>query len=416
MADPQPAGGGGAPKVDFVATRFGSIVILTMLVALGQMSMGLYLPSMPSMASTLGTEIGLVQLTLTVFIAGFAVSQLVWGPMSDRFGRRPTVLIGLTVFALAGFACSFAETVEQLIALRFLQAVGACSGQVISRAIVRDTTEGAVTARVMSYIALAMSLSPAITPSLGGFLEETFGWRANFLALGGVGVVLVVFVLFRLPETNRHKQHDALMFRPMLRNYGYLLRDRTYLGYILSVGLIFGCLLSYQTGSPFVLMEGLGWSPREYGLLILFNVVGFLGGTLVNTRVGRRVGVPGMVVYGSWVIGFSGVLMVAPPLLGHISTVAVIVPMVVFLFGMGIALPNAFTGALAGFPRIAGSAAAMMGFTQMGVAMLASLIISRIDGDVHLVMGAVFAACAIGCVVVQHFLVGKPAETNGETT
>lgn len=365
------------------------------------------------MADTLGSEIGLVQLTLTVFIAGFAVSQLVWGPMSDRYGRRPTVLIGLTVFAVAGFACSFAQTVEQLIALRFVQAVGACSGQVISRAIVRDTTEGAATARVMSYIALAMSLSPAVTPSLGGFLEETFGWRANFVALGSIGAMLLAFVLVRLPETNRHKQPDALMFMPMLRNYGYLLRDRTYLGYILSVGLIFGCLLSYQTGSPFVLMEGLGWSPREYGLLILFNVVGFLGGTLVNTRIGARVGVPGMVVYGSWVIGVSGVLMVAPPLLGHISTVVVILPMVVFLFGMGIALPNAFTGALAGFTRIAGSAAALMGFAQMGVAMLASLVISRIDGDVHLVMASVFAACAIGCLVVQHFLVGPPRETGG---
>ena len=393
------------PDSGFVATRPGAIAMLTFMVALGQMSMGLYLPSMPSMAKTLGTDVGQVQLTLTVFIGGFAVSQLIWGPMSDRFGRRITLMIGLAVFAVAGFACSVAQTVEQLIVLRFLQAIGACSGQVIARAVVRDTTEGATTAKVMSYIALAMSLSPAITPSLGGFLEEALGWRSNFVLLGVIGVMLATIVILRLPETNRFPQSDALQIRPMLRNYGTLLRDRTYMGYILVVGFIFGSLMSYQTGSPFVLMEGLGWSPREYGLLILLNVFGFLSGSIITAKFAARIGVPRMVAYGSWAVVLGGALMVAAPLLDHLSTVAVILPMMIFLFGMGVALPSAFTGALSGFPRIAGSAAALMGFTQMGIAMIASFTISRLHDDVHLTMAAVFALSSLGCLLSQMLLV-----------
>ena len=172
------------PPVSFIATRPASLALLTFMVALGQMSMGLYTPSMPSMAETLNTSISQVQLTLTVFLAGFAVSQLVWGPVSDRFGRRVTLFAGLACFTVASAACAAAETIEQLIVFRFFQALGACSGQVVARAIVRDSTEGAMAAKVMSYIALSMSLSPAITPSVGGLMQEWFGWRSNFVLLG----------------------------------------------------------------------------------------------------------------------------------------------------------------------------------------------------------------------------------------
>lgn len=389
------------PPAPFRATRPGSIALLTFMVALNQMSLGLYLPSMPSMAAALDTTVGQVQLTLTLFVAGFAVSQLVWGPLCDRFGRRPTLLLGLACFTAAGTACAMAQSIEQLIVFRFFQALGACAGQVVARSIVRDTTEGAESAKVMNYIALAMSLSPAVTPSIGGQLHALFGWRSNFVLLALIGLTLAAIATIRLPETTRRKVPDALHLVPMLRNYATLLRDRQYVGFILVIGTMFGCLMAYQTGSPFVLMDELGWSPQAYGLLILFNVFGFLTGSMTGARVAPRIGIRRTVELASIVVLVSGAPLLALPVIGHLSTVGVIAPMVLFLYGMGLGMPSAMAGTLQGFPYIAGSASALMGFSQMGVGMLASLAVSRIDGDHHLIMGIVFAACGVLCFLAQ---------------
>lgn len=395
------------PPASFRATQPGSIALLTFMVALNQMSMGLYLPSMPTMAEALRTTVGQVQLTLTVFIAGFAISQLIWGPVTDRFGRRPALMVGLACFTVASVACAVAETIEQLIVFRFFQALGACAGQVVSRSVVRDTTEGAESAKVMSYIALAMSLSPAVTPSIGGQLHAFFGWRSNFALLALVGLVLAMLCVVRLPETTRMKVPDALHLVPMLRNYGSLLRDRAFVGYILTIGGMYGCLMAYTTGSPFVLMTELGWSPQAYGLLILFNVFGFLSGSFTGTRVAPRLGIRRTVRLGSIAILASGLLLLAFPLAGHLSTAAVIAPMMLFLFGMGLGVPSAMAGTLQGFPYIAGSASALMGFFQMGTGVLSSLAVSRIEGDHHLILGLVFAASGAMCFLSQELILPK---------
>jgi len=393
-----------APTGAFEATRPSSIALLTFMVALGQMSLGLYLPSMPSMAGSLGAAHYEVQLTLTVFLGGFAVSQLVWGPMSDRFGRRVVLLLGLTVFAAAGMACAMAETITQLIVFRFFQAVGACAGQVVARATVRDSTEGPATALVMTYITLAMSVSPAITPALGGFLETQFGWRANFITLGLIGVTLFLIASVRLPETLRAPVMDALSPGRLVRNYASLLRNRGYIAYVLVIGGIFGGLMAYSTASPFVLMETLGWSPQAFGFLVLFNVVAFLSGSLITRRIGPIYGLRRMVRLGSGMVLVSGSAMIAAPLLGHLSTAAIIAPMMLFLFGMAFALPSAMAGALQDFPHIAGSAAAFMGFSQMGLAMIASWTVGILGGDAHMAMAAVLFVCAVACAVASAFL------------
>ncbi|MFX4219894.1 MAG: multidrug effflux MFS transporter [Thalassobaculum sp.] len=397
-----------ASPAAFVATRPGSIALLTFMVALGQMSLGLYLPSLPSLAQSIGATRAEAQLTLTVFLGGFAVSQLFWGPVADRFGRKITLLTGLVVFAAAGIACSRAESIHELILFRFFQALGACSGQVVARAMVRDTTEGAATAVVMSYIAMSMSLAPAITPALGGFLQTQFGWRANFIALGLIGLTLFVLTLVKVPETLRARVHDALSPMQILRNYASLLGNRTYVCYIVAVGGVFGAYMSYTTASPFVLMEALGWSPQAFGFLILFNVVAFLSGSLVAGRLAPVYGARRMTRIGTAIGLAAGAAMIVPPLIGHLSTPAVIGPAMLLLVGMAFAMPNAMAGAMQNFPYIAGSAAAFLGFSQMALAMVASFVVGAVGGDMHLTMAAATLCCSLASVAAAILLPRPP--------
>ena len=398
-----------APRAAFVATRPGSIALLTFMVALGQMSLGLYLPSLPSLAEAIGATRAETQLTLTVFLGGFAVSQLFWGPLADRFGRRITLLIGLVIYAAAGLACAQADTIQELIVFRFLQALGACSGQVVARAMVRDSTEGAATAVVMSYIAMSMSLAPAITPALGGFLQTHFGWRANFVALGAIGATLFTLTLWRVPETLTSRVYGALSPIQIVRNYGTLLTDRSYVCYIVTVGGIFGAYMSYTTAAPFVLMEMLGWSPQRFGFLILFNVVAFLLGSILAGRLAPIYGPRRMARIGTAIGLAAGVAMIASPLMGHLSTPAVIGPAMLLLVGMAFAMPNAMAGAMQNFPFIAGSASAFLGFSQMAQAMIASFAVSAIGGNIHLTMAGATLACTIASVVAA-LLLPRPAQ------
>lgn len=401
-----------APSGAFVATRPGSIALLTFMVALGQMSLGLYLPSLPSLAQAIGTSRAEAQLTLTVFLGGFAVSQLFWGPVADRYGRKITLLIGLVVFASAGIACAQADTIHELILFRFFQALGACSGQVVARAMVRDTTEGAATAVVMSYIAMSMSLAPAITPALGGFLQTQFGWRANFIALGLIGASLFFLTLAKVPETLRDRLAGSLSPVTVVRNYATLLRDRAYVCYIVAVGGIFGAYMSYNTAGPFVLMEALGWSPQAYGLLILFNVIAFLSGSLIAGRLAPRYGARRMVRLGTGMALAASLAMIAPALAGHLSTPAVIGPMMLLLVGMAFAMPNAMAGAMQNFPFIAGSAAAFLGFSQMALAMVASFVVGAVGGDMHLTMASATLCCSLASVIAAAMLPQPPPGRN----
>jgi DHA1 family bicyclomycin/chloramphenicol resistance-like MFS transporter len=370
-------------------------VLLTALVAFGPLSTDLYLPSLPTLVRVFGTDIATVQLTLSVFLVGFAVSQLAYGPLSDRFGRRPVLIGGVTVFVLASAACMLAQSIEQLITARFLQALGSCCGPVLGRAVVRDVYGRERAATVLAYMAMAMAVAPAVGPLLGGFLTSLFGWRANFLFLVGFGVLILAAVWFLLDETNRHRDELALHPRRLAGNYALLLRSRTWLGFTVCIAATYSAMFAFISGSSFVLIGHFGLSPELFGLSFGTIVLGYMVGSFTAGRLSHRLGIDRMVRLGSTLAGVAG-LVGAALALGRIDhTAAILAPMFSFMIGAGLMMPNAQAGALGPFATMAGAASALMGFFQMGLAAVAGIVVARLEDGTQFPMMAMICLAAL---------------------
>lgn len=232
----------------FKTTRRPSLALLVALVAIGPISTDLYLPSLADMTRVFATDVSSIQLTLSVFVIGFAVAQLVYGPLSDGFGRRPVMLAGMSVYLAGCLLCTFAPSVNVLLIGRFLQAVGGCSGPVLARAVVRDLYPPEEGARILALTATAMALGPALAPFLGGYLHAAFGWQANFVALSVFAAVALVAVWRRLGETNQHKYLTALSPTVLAETYARLARDRTFLGHTWTLSLIYAAFFAFLSG------------------------------------------------------------------------------------------------------------------------------------------------------------------------
>jgi DHA1 family bicyclomycin/chloramphenicol resistance-like MFS transporter len=383
--------------------------LLTALVALGPLSTDLYLPSLPGMARSFPAPVAEVQLTLSVFLVGLALGQLAYGPLCDRFGRRPALLVGLAIYAVASLACLLAPTIGLLIGLRFLQAVGACAGPVICRAIVRDVHGRDGAARIYAYMGAAMALAPTLGPILGGFLDLWFGWRAAFAALTLYGAAGLCAAALALPETNPAPDPHAARPRHMLSNYLSLIGERTYLGYVLCCTFAYGGIFAFISGSSFVLVDRIGLPPSQYGFCFAAVVVGYIIGTLSAGRLTRRLGVDRLILVGGAIAAASGLAMVA--LAWNVAAgslvagaLRIVLPMLVYMIGIGLTLPSALAGAIGPFPRRAGAASALLGFTQMAVAAAIGGAIGLMhDGTARPMAGAI-ALVALVVPLAHRFL------------
>jgi len=366
------------PDSDHTARRGPALaVLLTALVAFGPMSTDLYLPALPGMTRALGADVATGQLTLSVFLAGFAVSQLFYGPLSDRFGRRPVLLAGVAIYVAAGVACALAPTIEALIGFRFLQALGACAGPVIARAVVRDLWGREGAARVLAYMAMAMALAPAVGPILGGQLIVAFGWRANFWFLVGFGAVVLAATLALLAESNRHRDPEAVRPARLARNYAILFGHRAYRGYVAVVAFSYSGIFCFISGSSFLFVEVIGLGPDLYGLCFTAIVVGYMVGSFAAGRLTTRLGIERMIALGTAIQVAGGLVMAGCAAAGWLGVVPVVGPFFVFMVGAGLTLPNAMAGAVGPFPTMAGLASALLGFFQMGVAALVGVAVGR---------------------------------------
>jgi DHA1 family bicyclomycin/chloramphenicol resistance-like MFS transporter len=374
--------------------------LLTTLVALGPLSTDLYVPSLPTLIDVFRTDAARVQLTLSVFLGGFAVAQLAYGALSDRFGRRPVMLGGLAIYFLATLGCLFATSIDQLIGARFVQAIGACAGPVLGRAIVRDVWGPVEIARALAYIGGAMALAPLVGPTLGGVLTVVFGWQANFALLALFSAAQLLAVWHWLGESNAHPDATATSVGRMLMNFRILLADRNYLGCLLALGLSFSALFAFISGSSFVLIGQYGLSPAVYGLCFGWVVAGYITGTQLAGWLVRRRGAHWLLQTGGWLGAVAGAAMLCLDLAGVQHVAALLAPMSVVAASVGLVMPNAAARALAPYPGMAGAASALMGFSQMGMAALVGIVVGRGIESSATVMPMTVAAC---CVLVPCF-------------
>lgn len=385
------------PRPDSLAIA----ALLTALVAFGPISTDMYLPSLPAMTRHFGVDVSQVQLTLSVFVLGFAVCQLIYGPVSDRFGRRPVLLAGIAVFIAASVFCAFAPSIETLIVGRFLQALGACAGPVLGRAVVRDVYPKALAARVLSYMASAMALMPAVAPIFGGWIFTRFGWQANFVALAAFGAALLALTWRLLDETNHHRDHASLRPYRIAGNYGRILGDRRFLGNTLTLAFAFAALFSFISGSSFVLIDVLGVAPTAFGYAFAFVAGGFASGTFLSGRLGPRLGALRLIRAGVGLCAVAALGMAGLAAAGVQTVIAVMLPMTVLALSAGLILPNGTAAAVAPFPTMAGSASAMLGFLQMASGALSGYLVGRLHDGTTLPMTLVIAASALACLAAH---------------
>jgi DHA1 family bicyclomycin/chloramphenicol resistance-like MFS transporter len=386
---------------------FAVTALLTALVALGPLSTDLYLPSLPGMARSFGADVAELQLTLSLFLIGFAVAQLAYGPLSDRFGRRPVMLGGLVLYVVASAACGLAPTVKALALARFAQALGACAGPVLARTVVRDIHGREGAARILAYMSAAMALAPALAPILGGFLETWFGWRSAFALLVAYGGLGIAGILAMLPETNPAPDPAAIHPVRMAITYLTLLRHRAFLGFTVCCALAYSGLFAFISGSSFVLVDMVGLTPAQYGFCFAAAVIGYMGGTLTAGRLTRRVGIERLVLLGGGVVALGGSALGLLAWSGVTSSglwgvAAIVGPMMVYMAGAGLVLPNSMAGAIGPFPRAAGAASALLGFVQMTVAAGVGIAVGHLHDGTARPMA--FAIALVGLLVPLAYL------------
>ncbi|WP_129672134.1 Bcr/CflA family multidrug efflux MFS transporter [Candidatus Chloroploca sp. Khr17] len=377
-------------------------LVLGILSAFGPLSIDMYLPGLPAIGAEFGTDTAAAQLTLTVFFLGLAFGQIVYGPLSDRFGRRKPLLVGAIIYTLASVGCALAPTLGSLVWLRLLQALGGCAGVVIARSIVRDRFDAQDSARMYSLLMLVMGLAPITAPVLGGQLIVHFGWRAVFWVLTVFGMICVALVLFALHESLPRERRNQDGFAAVLRVYGLLLRDRHFLSYALTGGFISAGMFAYISGSPFVFIELFGVSPQLYGWIFGANAAGLIAASQFNRRLLRSFTSTTILSVALAVIATSGVMLVAVAATGFGGLLGLLPFLFVCIAGYGLVAPNAAAEAMAPHGRVAGSAAALLGMLQFSIGALAGTLVGVLHNGTAVPMAAVMATCCLAGLGVFH--------------
>ncbi len=386
------------------------IITLAAAVALGPLSTDMYLPSLPNLTTVFDTTVDRVQITLSVFLYGFAFAQLVYGPLADRFGRKPIMLAGLALFIIASVGCVQSSTIEELILFRFLQALGACGGPVLGRTMVRDIHGPVNAAKVLSMMGSIMALAPAIAPVIGGYMVVWFEWSSTFIFLCCYAVIAFLLITFKVPESLARENRSSLKPLVILNNFWTLLKHREYIGYSLCCSFIFSGLFAFLSGAPFVLIDFFNVPAQHSGIFYAVASCGFLSGTLIAQRIGSRVGINGVLKRGTTLAVISGLTMLLPALFDLHNLWLTTITQICYMVGVGMVMPQAMAGALAPFSTMAGTASSLLGFTQSLIAASVGMLVGHYHSGTPTTMALCIALMG-SLSLLSFWLLVKPAIT-----
>lgn len=368
----------------------------------GPLALNIFVPSMPGLPEAFDTVPATVQLTLSLYLVGVAVGQLLYGPLSDRFGRRPVLLGGLTVFVVASLACAVAPSIGALIAGRVAQALGGCAGMVIARAIVRDVWNREDATAVLAMVIAGMAVAPMVGPAVGGFMDVWVGWRSNFVLLVAFGLIVWIAGVMALPETNTRRTPMPGL-PALLVAYRSLLAKPVFLGHALIAGFNTAAFFAFLAGAPYAMVERMGRPPSEYGLFFVLLALGYIGGNMTVSRVASRFSAESLALTGI-ICGLIGPVVVLAFLASGVMTPFVLfLPTILLCFGNGLAMPASMTAAISVDLSLAGTASGLLGFMQMGLGAVASTAVAAIHAGEPLVMVAgmiLMNVLAVGALVL----------------
>lgn len=381
------------------------LVLLAALVALGGMAVDMYLPALPTIGAEFAAGPDRVQLTMSVYLLGSAAGQIVVGPLSDRFGRRPVLIGGFVLFAAASLGATSAGSVDTLIAWRLLQSLGASAGGVLAVAIVRDSYPIDGAARTVAHLSTIIGLSPAVAPFIGGALLTVFGWRSIFAALAAAGLALAAIVAVGLGETrSAGARPPATMLAQLLHSYATLARDRRFLAYTLCVSFAFSGLFTFVAGSSYAVIEHWGVPPARFGLVFAVLPVAFMVGAQLGALLGRWLTIPALLSIGVLLCCVAGVALTVLYLLDG-GLVAFMVPVAAYIVGVGIILPQGIACVMADHPQMAGAASAVAGCAQLAVSAVVAALAAALSDGTPLAMALTMAAVAPAALLAERIAV-----------
>ena len=358
------------PSKNFIICLLGALSVIS------PFAIDMYLPAFPQVAADLGVSSAMISLTLSGYFIGMALGQLFYGPLLDRFGRKKPLCIGLLAFIATSITCVFAPTIESIVVLRFIQAIGGCAAGVASLAMVRDFFAVEESAKILSRLFLFIAISPLLAPTIGGMVALTFGWKAVFIVLAMIVGVILALIYFLLPESHLPDPTISLRPSPIIREYITILLHPRFKTYALSGAFSFAGLFTYVAGSPIIFMDNFHLSAKTFSAIFAVLATGFIGGSQINVWLLRRFSSEALFLRLLIVQVVTGLVFVAGSWHGLYGLYSTLVLFYIFLSCAGLTYPNAAALALAPFSRNAGSAAALLGFVQLGVGALISTGIS----------------------------------------
>lgn len=382
--------------------------LLIVISAVGPFSLNTFIPSLPRLAEAFATDYGTAQLALTLFLVGIGVGQLIYGPLSDRYGRRPVLLAGLGLGFAGSVVCLLAPTIHVLLLGRIAQALGSCSGLVLARAMVRDLYSRDQSASTLGYVTMGMAMVPMVAPSIGGFLDQAYGWRTSFIAMMTFGGFAFFAARARAYETN-HSPLSHIDFATLTRGWLALMRSPAFLGYTLSMSFLSIQFFGFLAAAPYLMVSVLGRGPAEYGLWFAACAIAYACGNFIAGRWSAKIGLDRLADWGLRCALLPCALMVALHVAIGLTPLSIFLPFFLLGFTNGATQPNLIAGAVSVNPALAGAASGLLGFTQMAIGAVATVVMGHTQDGTLLPLTALYFVCSVGAIGAHRLAIRRHA-------